>query len=339
MPHKLTHNLNSAYFEAANRLRPSRARKRIVAYVESYDDVAFWRQILDEYETPDLYFEVQLPGRRTLQKGKRQAIANLFTAQQLGQAMIACVDADYDYLLQGATEGSRILNSSPYIVHTVVYAIENYQCYAPSLHRAVVTSTLNDRPVLDYEAFLQRYSEIIWPLFLWNIWGYLNDEYKEFTMTEFCGFIALHDVNGARPEEALERLRRRVNQKMAWMQQHHPGAKESYARVKQQMYDLGVTPATTYLYIQGHALFETVVVPLLESVCTHLRKEREREINQLAIHAKQRQCELSSYQHSVVPIDLVLKKNVGFKDAPPFAQVRKAIQNIVDQYTKPKSEQ
>ena len=50
MSHRLNQNLNSAYLEAANRLRPSGSRKRIVAYVESYDDVAFWRGILDDFE-------------------------------------------------------------------------------------------------------------------------------------------------------------------------------------------------------------------------------------------------------------------------------------------------
>ena len=51
MARRLNQNLNSAYFEVANHLRPSRARSRIVAYVESFDDIAFWRSILDDYET------------------------------------------------------------------------------------------------------------------------------------------------------------------------------------------------------------------------------------------------------------------------------------------------
>ena len=113
MSKRLTQNVNSSYFEAANRLRPSNARRRIVAYVESYDDVAFWSGILDEFETPELYFEVKLPGRDSLQKGKRQALANVFSASQLGNAMIACVDADYDYLLQDASESSHLFNLTP----------------------------------------------------------------------------------------------------------------------------------------------------------------------------------------------------------------------------------
>lgn len=327
---RLNQNLSSAYIEAANRLRPSTARRRIVAFVESFEDIAFWRAILDDFETPDLYFEVKLPGRDNLMKGKRQALLNVLSADQLGEAMIACVDADYDYLLRDTTEGSRLLNHSPYIVHTFVYAIESYQCWAPSLHRAVVTATLNDRLTINFEEFLREYSQIIWPLFVWNIWCYRYDEYKHFTMMDFCGFISFRNVNPVHPEESLAQMRRRVNQKMAWMQRRFPEAKKTYIRLKEELKEMGVTPDTTYLYIQGHTLFENVVMPLLEPLCSQLRKEREREIKALAVHAKQRQCELSAYQHAVLSIDLVLKKNTAFHDAPPFRRVCEAIHRIIN---------
>jgi len=252
-------------------------------------------------------------------------LTNILDARQLGQAMIACVDADYDYLLRDATETSRLLNHSPYVIHTFVYAIENFQCWAPSLHQAVVTATLNDRPMLDYEEFLREYSQIIWPLFVWNIWCYRHDEYKHFSLMDFCGFVGFHSINTSHPEESLAQLRRRVNQKMAWLQNHFPEARKDYQAVKQDLKDLGITPDATYLYIQGHTLFENVILPLLEPICAQLRKEREREIKSLAMHAKQRQCELSSYQHSVLPIDLVLKKNTAFLAAPQMEHVREKI--------------
>ncbi|MCR5179929.1 MAG: DUF4435 domain-containing protein [Bacteroidaceae bacterium] len=330
MSKRLNQNLNSSYLEAANRLRPSKARRRVVAYVESYDDVAFWRGVLEDFETPELYFEVMLPGRDNLQKGKHQALTNVLSASQLGGAMIACVDADYDYLMQDTNPGTTAFNASPFVVHTYVYAIENYQCYAPSLHQAVVMATLNDRPTIDFEAFLREYSQIIWPLFVWNLRGYFHDDYKSFTMLDFCSLISFRDINPFHPEQSLTFLRRRVNQKMAWMQQHYPNAKKSYLSTKQRLRELGVTPETTYLYIQGHTLFESVVLPLLEPVCAMLRKEREREIKRLAVHNQQRQCELSAYQHAVLPVETILKKNQDFKDAPPFQLVKDAILHIIE---------
>lgn len=335
MGKRLTQNLNSAYFEAANRLRPSRARQRIVAYVESFDDVAFWRSILDDFEDDKRYFEIKLPSRNNLGKGKRQALMNLFRADQLGGAMIACVDADYDYLMQDCSEESRFINHSPYVIHTFVYAIESYQCWAPSLHRAVVTATLNDRPVLNYEEFLRAYSEIIWPLFVWNIWCYRHEKYAHFTMMDFCGFVSFRSVNIRNPEESLAQLRRRVNQKMAWLQRRFPEAKKDYATLRTELQEqLGLTPETTYLYIQGHTLFDNVILPLLEPICAILRKEREREIKFLAMHSKQRQCELSSYQHSVMAIDAVLKKNTAFLAATgeqfPLTRVRGKISQLLN---------
>ena len=46
MAKRLTDNINSLYFEAANRMTSKKARRKIVAYVESYDDVFFWRSVL-----------------------------------------------------------------------------------------------------------------------------------------------------------------------------------------------------------------------------------------------------------------------------------------------------
>ena len=301
-----------------------------MVYVESFDDVAFWRQVLDEFEDSTRYFEIMLPGGRTLGKGKRLAVMNVLRSDQLGTEMLACVDADYDWILQDATENSRLLNNSPFIIHTFVYAIESYQCYAAGLHRAVVTATLNDRPTLDFEAFLREYSTIVWPLFVWNVWGYATAKYHGFTMTDFCGFIMLDkSINISHPEQSLEVLRRRVNQKMAWLQRHRPEARKTLPSVRPRLLDIGVQPEETYLYIQGHTLMENVVLPLLTPLCAMLRKQREREIRELACHSVQRQNELSSYQHSQIPIEEALRKNTAWLRAPQMDRVRRRIAAIL----------
>ena len=40
---RLSDNITAGYMAAANKLASKKARRRIVAYVESYDDVFFWR--------------------------------------------------------------------------------------------------------------------------------------------------------------------------------------------------------------------------------------------------------------------------------------------------------
>lgn len=329
MAKRLSENLTSLYLGAAQKLKSKAARKKIVAYVESYDDIFFWRTVLDEFEDEHCYFEIMLPSRSTLGKGKKLVLMNRL-GPQLGNYMIACVDADYDYLMQDATQTSRLVNRNPYVFHTYVYAIENYQCYAESLHRVCVMATLNDRQVVDFEGFMREYSRIIWPLFVWSVWVYRNDRYRDFTLSEFGTTVSFNELNVYHPELTLDYVRRKVNRKMSWLQRHFPEARKGYGPLKAELLQLGVTPETTYLYIQGHTLFDNVVSPLLTPVCILLRKEREREIKKLAEHEIQRQNELSCYQHSQNSVEEMLKKNVGFKNAPPYQQLRRDLAKLVE---------
>ena len=143
MHYELKNYLSSRYLQAADKLRGQKQKRRIVAYVESYDDVFFWRNLFSDIEPEDAYFDVMLPSRNTLQKGKKSALLSAL-GKGLGPNMIVCVDADYDYLLEGCSPMSQLLLSNQYIFHTYAYAIESFQCYAPSLHNVCVMATLND---------------------------------------------------------------------------------------------------------------------------------------------------------------------------------------------------
>jgi hypothetical protein len=302
--------------------------------VESYDDVFFWRSVLQDFETEHIKFEVMLPSRYSLCKGKKAALMNKL-GPRLGDYMIACVDADYDYLMQGATPISQTLLSSPYILHTYAYAIENYQCYAPALHTACVMSTLNDRDIISLEAFMEEYSKIIWPLFVWSIWAHKNGQASNYSITAFVQTVTFHDINPYHPEKALEHLRERVNRQIGWLQRKYPKAKESYLKLRQSLQEeLGIRPAETYLYIQGHALMEGVVLPLLNPICNMLRREREKEISQLALHGQQKQNELSGYRHSQSAIDLMLRKSVDFKQSAPYQLLIADIERLVERISK-----
>lgn len=335
MKKRLQDHLSSGYIESANKLRSKRLKKRIVAYVESYDDVFFWRSILKKFENEEYYFEVMLPSRTSLSRGKKSALMNML-GPGLGEYMIACVDADYDWLLQGSTEMSRIVCTNPYVIHTYAYAIENYQCYAPNLHTICVMSTLNDRVMIDLNAFMSEYSSIIWPLFVWNIWCYRYNNYSEFTMSDFCEVVTYRDVNPYHPENTLQAVKNRVNKKIAWLQRRFPEGKKTYAPLRAELLNMGLTPETTYLFMQGHSVFENVVMPLLTPVCTLLRKEREREIVKLAEHEIQRQNELACYQHSQAPVDDMLRKNTGFRTSKPYEWLSEDIKRLMEEVGRPK---
>lgn len=321
MARRLKENVSSQYFEAANRLKPKTEKRRIVAYVEAYDDVFFWRTVLSRFETAERYFEVMLPTRvGKLERGKKAAIMQLLS-ENVGNSMIACVDADYDYLLQGCTETSKVMLGNPYILHTYAYAIENLQCFAPTLRDVAVAVTLNDRQVFDMEEYLREYSQAIFPLFVWSIWHYRHGIGKEFSISDFNSVIETGNFSIQHAPELLQRVRHKVGTRIGQLQRRHPDAKQSYLQVKESLKELGVTADTTYLYIQGHHLFDNVVLPMMKKVCSQLISERQNEITQQSHHSTQRYNELSCYTKSIADIEDTLKKNLGYVLSEPFRRI------------------
>ena len=331
MGRKLKDNINSSYFEAANALTSKKARRRIVAYVESYDDIYFWRTVLSAFEDDKRYFEVMLPSKVNLTRGKKSVLMNFLEGEPLGRDMIACVDADYDYLIQGRTSQSRRVLESPYVFHTYVYAIENYQCYAPSLHNVCVSVTLNDHRIFDFREYFRQFSEAIFPLFVWSIMLYRNGNYPKFTISDLNRIADPGGFNVQNPGPSIANVKRKVHTKINELQRQFPDAKEEYLTTKEDIKQLGVTAQTTYLYIQGHHLFDTVVSPILSKVCNLLRQERQHEIYQAMAHKTQKRNEMTCYENSLQDIKVMLKKNNGYMVSEQFQRLQEDVRRYLDQ--------
>ncbi len=330
MSRRLKDNINSNYFEAANALKSKKARRRIVAYVESYDDIYFWRTVLSDFEDDKRYFEVMLPSKANLTRGKKSVLMNFLEGEPLGKDMIACVDADYDYLMQGRTQQSKKVLESPYVFHTYVYAIENYQCYAPSLHNVCVSVTLNDHRIFDFREYFSQLSEALFPLLVWSVMLYRNGNYPKFSISDFNRIADPGGFNVYKPELSIANVKRKVSTKIHELQRLFPDAKDEYLQTKDDIRLLGVTPKTTYLYMQGHHIFDTVVAPILSKVCNLLRQERQNEIYHAVAHKTQKRNEMTCYENSLQDIKVMLKKNSGYMASEQFRRVQDDIRNYLD---------
>lgn len=332
MAHKLIDNLTSSYFEAAHSLYSNNKRQRIIVYVESYEDVAFWRYILSEYEDDNHYFEVMLPSQDTLAKGKKTVLINSLNTNMLGKNLIACVDSDYDFLLQGKTRTSNTINRNKYIFQTYAYAIENYQCYADSLHEICVQATLNDHNIFDFKTFIKSYSEIVYPLFLWSIWFYRQNDTHSFPMYDFnnCArFSGEMDIND--PEKSLLEIEKRVKSMLHRYEARYPNLSPQIIQMGKELEPLGLTPTTTYLYIQGHHIMDNIVMKLLTPVCTFLRKERENDIRRLAEHEEQYRNEITCYDNSQTSIEFNIRKNTSFQTLFSYQWLRDDLAVFMDE--------
>lgn len=326
---RLTDNITSKYVEAMNRLSTNRSRTRIIAFVESYDDVAFWRLLLDEFEDDRYYFQIMLPSKGGLTKGKKSAIMSIMDSHHLGSHLIACVDSDYDYLMQGCTQASKELIENPYIIHTYTYAIENYQCYSGCLHQICVQATLNDRIAVDFRGFMEMYSEIIFPLFAWNIWFYRNRRHNQYSIMDFNADVKLRGIEPKRPQEALLQLADKVERKLRFLSEELPQAVPDVELLKKELVELGVTPDQTYLFVQGHSLMDNVMLKLLSPICSRLIQEREVEIRHYARHQQQYENEISAYRHSQISIEEALRKNTHYRECGQYDRMRADVARLL----------
>ncbi len=315
--------VNSDYFAAANALSGKKNCRKVVAYVESYDDVFFWRSILSQLETEQLKFTITLPSRdKKLERGKRAALMSALK-NNVGPDMIACVDADYDYLRQGASVASQVLINNPYVFHTYTYSIENLQCWAPALRDVCVMATLNDTPnIIDFEEFMTSYSTIIYPLFLWSVLCARDSKYGKFSISDFMLVVKTGAISRSNVIAVLKRVGEKVNTQLRRLKSSASDSTlAAYDALNRELQQLGIAPAETYLYVQGHQLFNETVVPMLTNICNELIRQREGEISRQSKHSTQRKNELSCYEHSIESVTSMLKKHTRYLRAPQVARI------------------
>ena len=258
---------------------------------------------------------------------------NLLGKAAYGRNMIACVDSDYDYLLQGATSTSRHMLGNKYILHTHAYSIENFRCYAGSLKQVCVLCTQNDTNVIDFKEFFKLYSRICYPLFVWNILLYRHHDTKTMSMLRFCEIVRLTSFTISNPAYSLQQLSNRVVHNIKLLEKQFPEFIEEHKKMCEELTTLGIDPDETYFYIQGHHIMNGVTMRIMQPVCRHLRAKREEEIERYAYHRQQYSNELASYRHSQCDVATMLSKNTDYKDATPYQRLKADIGRLMKEIT------
>lgn len=321
---KLVSNISSDYFEASGRIT---GRNTTMVYVEGYDDISFWRNIFDDYESDTWTFHVTTPVRRDLAKGKKVVMQMIPKA---GRNLFLCVDSDFDYLFGDLTEESRAVNHSPYLFQTYVYSIENYMCYAPSLASVCVHATKNDDRIFDFVEFMAEYSRIIYPLFLWYALSARKDSPTMFPLSDFkaavhIGFLDPAD-NGA---ATLKWLERNVDKRVAMLTKKHAKWVPDMREFEREIRLRGVDETNVYLFIQGHTLLDNVVKVILARVCEQLRQRQMGVIMGSQRQGVTLKNEISNYTNSLRDILELVRDNVGYKRSPFYAKLKTSLEKYI----------
>ena len=302
-------------------------RKLVRVFVEGYEDVAFWRAIFDHFDNPYLRFEISVPNREDLPKGKKVLMSMI---PHSSEELLLCVDSDFDYLFGDRTEQAKEINEAEFMFHTYTYATENYLCYAPSLHNVCVKATKNDCHIFDFVEFMAEYSRQIYPIFLWYAYSAQLSHESVFTLVEFkntvrLGFLEV-ERNGA---DTLAWLCRQVQRKLHRLESEHPQMRDEIEGFAEYLRGKGVEPENTYLYMHGHTLMDNVVMIMLNSVCDKLRTMSINKINSSNKTGLPLKNELSNYVNSLRSIRDVLLDNENYTSCPLYALLQEDIQDYL----------
>lgn len=271
MPSSLKDNYNSEYVGFANRLKGSAGIVEV--WVEDEYDIPFWHDVLEA--NSDIRFRITPYHNSELNTGKGNILKNV---QRLGPNLIACVDSDYDYLLDRNSTFGRLLKTNPYIVQTFTYSIENYNCHPATLGGLCVNATL-EQTDFDFSLFFRRFSEAIYPLLMWSLM--MRDEKME-SVLPFSYFREVVDfdmpVSEKNVEEVLSRVTQKVNRAVKGLAAEYPAMAEKMPELKSRMEKKGVRQDNSFLFINGHILSDLVEKDLLIPLCRNMVSRHIRDI-------------------------------------------------------------
>lgn len=317
-----------ARLEELPRPLPANPDQRLVkVYVEGYEDVAFWRGIFDHFQNPYLRFEISVPDRGDLPKGKKVLLSMI---PDSSEELLLCVDSDFDYLFAGRTPQSKEVNGAKFMFHTYAYATENYLCYAPSLHNVCVKATKNDTRIFDFVQFMHAYSCTIYPLFVWYAFSAQLASENVFPLIDFkssvrLGYLDL-EANGAK---TLEWLARNVAKRQRYLEQRNPKMVEPMKTFEQQLRDRGLRPENAYLFMHGHTLMDNVVMVVLNSVCEKLRAMSIARITASEKRGVALKNEMSNYNNSLRSIRDVLLDNENYTKCTLYKRLQRDISRYI----------
>ena len=328
-PSELAEHISSDFVEAFNALQPKSSPIRVFVYVESYEDISFWRDILNQYQTGEIQFEIDT----ATHKGKIGALErnNDLLLMKVGEYLIACIDSDYDYLLPERNSEAKLINQSPHIFQTYSYSIENLKCVSSSLHSVCVRATMNDKRVFNFDSFFKTFSKIIFPLFLWNLFFRKQNDNTTFPISSFCEIVKLTDkINIAdQCSNAIEVLKTRVDNKIQLLEGNHPMVVEEIKKMATSMIAMGVNEENTYLFIQGHTLKDNVVLMVLKPWCQLLVSEKFQQIKDNAQHKIQEENDRNHYKNQKQEVVSVLNLNTDFKNCFLYQKIKTDLDRYV----------
>lgn len=329
--HSFSHYISSEREEGIATLSSKNNPTKVLVYVEDITDVGFWHGILSPYEkSNNIKFDISPPySENNLTTGKDQLI-KLFP--NTDKYFIICLDSDYDYVLQ--SELAQTINNNPYIFQTYAYAMENLKCYAESLNSLCVKATNNTDEIVNLSYLLFEYSKIIYPLLVLNLYYYAAKNHTDFPISDFCKMVALDSLTPVNYASELTNLKASIDSKLSTFP-----VDITLEDFSNQLNNLGLNETNSYLFMNGHALYDFMAKFLIK-ICDTLKANYISEIEKIAKNDEELRNSKGHYYNAIkaTPITFLLANNDKFTDCFLFQKITADIENYLNLFKQPMQE-
>lgn len=242
----------------------------VYAYVEGDDDIPFWTYALKNYSDSKYEFRVvtnKMAAKHVSvgpdfveSKNDGNGKAVLLSMKGLGKNKIACVDADFDLVINGYSLYTNVVRTSPFVLNTIYYSVENVlgspQFRSNLLEKLHVMEFANQ--MADY---IKTFSIYCRPL-LTLCMSIASSENKSLQWTSYLRQgIPLVLRNIAKHLSEIDN-RNILQKKFSNEYVHYKKSIEAYEKILQ---DNNISIEDSWKMIRGHNLFESCILKSLES--------------------------------------------------------------------------
>ena len=239
-------------------------------------------------------------------------------------------------ILDGHTLVSTTINQNLYIFQTYAYSIENLQCYKESLQSVCVRATKNSKKKVNLSKLLKLYSNIIYPLLLWSLYFASKKDTTTFKITDFSKIVkilTIVDID-TQCEAAILDVQQRVQAKITELGQNHSSEIQQVAVLSQKLRSSNLNEDTAYLFMNGHTLFDNVVLMILKPLCRKLRKKKRQEISANAQHQEELRTQTDHYIKKVKKDGEkeVLATNTDFKPCLLYQKIKQDLNLYIQNF-------
>lgn len=253
MPTSLSDSITSSYIEHLQYFRSINSPIEILVYVEDDIDICFWDSLLNCASPNGRYhFNIQVIKSNNKSIFGKSYLLGQEKMPQYGPYLWACVDSDYDNILDNGA--FHIAMTNPYIIGTIAYSIENFKCHPNNIKQCVKTYTLSSSIVFDVDDFMSYFSFIIFNLFTIHLTSeYLKDGvYGISSFSDDINRLTYSNTYKVKWREILDDI---VSSHESYINEHRLVHEKILAILQSN----NINRNNLYLYIQGHALMNFIV--------------------------------------------------------------------------------